>query len=64
MSGGIPLRSITAVAAISLLALASFGTVLVFEIPVTADEALHHAENVFDPGDGEPKPKKRFWSRK
>ena len=52
------------VAAISLLALASFGTVLVFEIPVTADEALHHAENVSDPGDGEPKPKKRFWSRK
>ena len=51
MSGGIPLRSITAVAAISLLALASFGTVLVFEIPVTADEALHHAEDVSDPGE-------------
>lgn len=48
---GIPLRSITAVAAISLLALASFGTVLVFEIPVTADEALHHAEDVSDPGE-------------
>ena len=41
----------TAVAAISLLALASFGTVLVFEIPVTTDEALHHAENVSNPRD-------------
>ena len=51
MSGDIPLRSITSVAAISLLALASFGTVLVFEIQVTADEALQHADNVSDPGE-------------
>ena len=51
MSGGNPLRSITAVAALSLLALASFGTVLTFEIPVTPDEALAHAEEVSDPGD-------------
>jgi hypothetical protein len=50
VSGGNPLRSIIAVAALSLLPLASFGTVLTFEIPVTPDEALAHAKEVSDPG--------------
>ena len=50
-SGGIALRSITAAAAISLLALASFGTVLVFEIPHTSDDAMQYAEgHAGDPG--------------
>ena len=44
--GGRTLRTIGAAAAISLLALASFGTVLTFEIPTAPDDALAHAEEV------------------
>ncbi len=51
MSGGVPLRSVTAVAALSLLALAGFGSILAFEVPVTPDEAMVHAEDVSHPGD-------------
>ncbi len=51
MSGGVPLRSVTAVAALSLLALAGFGSVLALEVPVTPDEAMVHAEDVSLPGD-------------
>ena len=42
----------TAAAALSLLALAGFGTVIVFEIPHTADDAMYHAEAFSgDPGE-------------